>query len=193
MPPVERKQSGDYNRKKFSPPDVMADSLYSVVDKDKSKRYPAPKVPPPPPPYEGNAMKEGDPSIKGASEVTLNDDNVEKPGRSMSPPGYESVAAGSAKTLSGGTRLPPSRPSRPPAGTGTVSAVVCCGVLCCSLTTCLFLMQLLPHPPLLAGNHPQGCEHAVPLWVPTPLWQPKQGARKPKGQFGGWFRYSTFI
>ena len=46
-------------------------------------------------------------------------------------------------------------------------------------------MQLQLHTPLVAGNPPQNHEHAVQLWGPTPLWPPKPGARKRKGQSKG--------
>ena len=110
-PPQERKSS-DFSREKFSPPEVMLDSLYSTVEKN--KRYPAPNMPAPPPPYDGSTMKK----IEGNSI----------PERTASPPGYELVAgntassttASSGKKPSSGAlpiRPPPSRPSRPPAGT----------------------------------------------------------------------------
>ncbi len=105
--PPSRKTS-DFSREKFSPPEVMLDSLYATVDK--SKRYPAPSVPAPPPPYEGNTLKKIE-------------ENSVPPERAVSPPGYELVAnapESSAKKPASGApppaRPPPSRPSRPPAG-----------------------------------------------------------------------------
>ena len=118
-PPMSRKTS-DFSREKFSPPEVMLDSLYSTVDK--TKRYPAPNVPAPPPPYEGKAMKD---APKKAEENSITE-------RTVSPPGYEPVASATSpssssvtttsssssarKPSTGGARPPPSRPSRPPAG-----------------------------------------------------------------------------
>lgn len=107
-----RKLSAEISRPKFSPPDVMTESLYTAVNKP-NKRYPAPEVPAPPPPYEGKAPKrvaQGGPE-NGTAE------------RSLSPPGYEPVAASITPTSTGlirplgiPPRFPPSRPSRPPAG-----------------------------------------------------------------------------
>lgn len=110
---MSRQQSTEISRPKFSPPDMMTESLYTAVNK-KNKRYPAPEVPAPPPPYEGKA------SPKKIPPPDMKDAN--KPERSVSPPGYEMVASGnSAATsearlpLGGRPRPPPSRPSRPPA------------------------------------------------------------------------------
>lgn len=117
---TSRKQSAEISRLKFSPPDVMTESLYTSMSK-KNKRYPAPEVPAPPPPYEGKAIKDG--SLKMPSVA----DSVNgAPERSISPPGYEQVATSVAPTPTTSTglvrpkgvppRFPPSRPSRPPAG-----------------------------------------------------------------------------
>ena len=101
------RKSSDFTREKFSPPEVMLDSLYSTVEK--TKRYPAPKVPAPPPPYDGKALKDVPKKV---------DEN-----RTVSPPGYEPIAnaVDSPTRKPGGgvppaSRPPPSRPSRPPAG-----------------------------------------------------------------------------
>lgn len=110
-----RKISTEINRPKFSPPDVMTESLYTAVNK-KNRRYPAPEGPAPPPPYEGKAVPKKPPPavpeepVNGVAE------------RSISPPGYEPVATANVSPTSTGLvrpegpRLPPSRPSRPPAG-----------------------------------------------------------------------------
>ncbi len=121
---MSRQQSTEISRPKFSPPDMMTESLYTAVNK-KNKRYPAPEVPAPPPPYEGKA------SPKKIPPPDMKDAN--KPERSVSPPGYEMVASGnSAATsearlpLGGRPRPPPSRPSRPPAGTFHNNRNDCC-------------------------------------------------------------------
>lgn len=107
----------EFSRPKLSPPDVMLDSLYATVDK-KNRRYPAPSMPAPPPPYEGKGMKDGG-SKKTPSDAVAKPD-AENPERSISPPGYEPVSAvntaTAAATKGRGARLPPGRPSRPPAG-----------------------------------------------------------------------------
>ena len=115
----EEEKPPDFSRPKLSPPEVMAESLYSTVDKQ--RRYPAPDIPAPPPPYEGAGMKKTPPPEQGGGVL-------EKPEeRSTSPPGYEAVMSPSigaapskqvttAKGPPAGPRLPPGRPSRPPAG-----------------------------------------------------------------------------
>lgn len=119
-------ENTEFSRPKLSPPDVILDSLYSVVDK-KSKRYPAPNMPAPPPPYEGKAMKDVAKKPSPSSEPPPSSEQVDtaskRPERSISPPGYEPVSSinaaggvGPPKIGGGSARLPPSRPSRPPAG-----------------------------------------------------------------------------
>lgn len=131
-----RKQSAEISRPKFSPPDVMTESLYTAVNK-KNKRYPAPEVPAPPPPYEGKAVKDNIPKkmpsgAQGAGAQGEPTNNAAE--RSLSPPGYEPVAASIAPTSTGPVRpqgvpprFPPSRPSRPPAGTKLhyLSCIMC--------------------------------------------------------------------
>jgi hypothetical protein len=114
-----RKTSAEISRPKFSPPDVMTESLYTAVNK-KAKRYPAPEVPAPPPPYEGKGAKDKPKKTPPVLQGDLNGG----PERSISPPGYEPVAASGisptssvpARPQGAPPRLPPSRPSRPPAG-----------------------------------------------------------------------------
>lgn len=115
-----RKQSAEISRPKFSPPDVMTESLYTAVSK-KNKRYPAPEVPAPPPPYEGKTVQDSPKKTSlGAQGEPIN----AAAERSVSPPGYEPVATsisptstGPVRPLGAPPRFPPSRPSRPPAGT----------------------------------------------------------------------------
>ena len=115
---ASRKLSSEISRPKFSPPDVMTESLYTAVNK-KNKRYPAPEVPAPPPPYERKALPKKPPPAVQEEPVNGTAE------RSISPPGYEPVATASVSPTNTGLarpqgappRFPPSRPARPPAGT----------------------------------------------------------------------------
>lgn len=107
-PPKKQHSTVEFDRPKLSPPDVLIDPIYSVVDK--TRRYPAPGVPPPPPPpYEGKV-----PSVPPPPPPDTTTD------RATSPPGYEIISSAdcpSPKAPKGGApRPPPSRPSRPPEG-----------------------------------------------------------------------------
>lgn len=137
------------NRPNFAPPDILLESLYTEVKKP--KRYPAPNVPAPPPPYEGNGVIPQSTSVPethngGVDSTDLIEHHLSSPvaaKRSFVPakspqPNTRGSITGQTPPAKGNPRpmrTPPSRPSRPPAGKGSLNLYISILISYCILET----------------------------------------------------------